>query len=167
MIKFLLRIALVIVGFAVGAIAGGYLTFYLYDKNHPGVRAFAMTGMFAAVSEGEYDRKGSDAKIELLTLIEAYSSALNSSAISKPVKNAFLFNRGLTEARLSVIHSEEGNSDQAKTYLSKAGVDLKAVGWVDVSDTIILRAAKRQLPCAAASQTVAKASSATLQKPCG
>jgi hypothetical protein len=47
-------------------------------------------------------------------------------------------NRGLAEARLSVLESEAGNIDLAKSYLSKAQGDLKAVGWTDLSEANIL-----------------------------
>ncbi len=81
----------------------------------------------------------------------------------------FVMNRGLIEARLSVLENEAGNVDQAKSYLSKAQEDLAAVGWVDHSEAIILQAVKRQpvSPCGASPQNTAKANASATQKPCG
>jgi hypothetical protein len=85
------------------------------------------------------------------------------------MKKALRMNCGLIEARLSVLENEAGNVDRAKSYLSKAQEDLKAVGWVDPSEANILQAVKRQpvSPCGMSSQSAAKTIASTPQKPCG
>jgi hypothetical protein len=167
--KLFLRATVVIVGIVIGGAAGGYLTFHRYAREYAIVRVFAWTGIFSAVSLNQYDKNTSEAKGELLYSLDFYSQGVESSAIDPTLRNALRMNRGLTEARLSVLESEAGNVEPAKSYLSKAQEDLKAVGWVDISETNILKTVKRQPipPCGATPQNVAKTSASALQKPCG
>ena len=85
------------------------------------------------------------------------------------MKNALRMKCGLIEARLSVLANEGANTDRAKSYMSKAQEDLKAVGWRDLSETNILQVVKRQpvSPCGMGSQSAAKTIASTLHKPCG
>jgi hypothetical protein len=165
--KILLQSIVVIVGIAMGGAAGGYLTFRRYAREYAMVRSFAWTGIFAAVSVNEYDKNSSDAKHELLYTLDFYKQGAKSPAINPTMKNAFLMNCGLFEARLSVLENEAGNVELSKTYLSKAQEDLKAIGWVDHSEANILQAVKRKtvVPCGTAQQNAAKTD--TTSKPCG
>ena len=167
--KLFLRSIVVLIGIFVGIVVGGYLTFHRYARDYALVRAFAWTGIFSAVSEGQYDKNTSDAKGELIFSLNFWTQGVESSGIDPTMKNALRMNRGLTEARLSVLENEAGNVDQAKSYLSKAQEDLKAVGWVDRSEANIMQAVKRQPvpPCDATPQNATKASTSVLQKPCG
>jgi len=166
--RLLLQATSVIFGILIGGAAGAYLTFHRYARDYAIVRAFAWTGIFSAVSVNQYDKNTSDAKSELLYSLEFYSQGVASSAIDSTMRDALRMNRGLTEARLSVLESEAGNVGSAKSYFSKAREDLKAVGWVDISDGNILQAVKRQpvSPCGKGAQGVAKTTGAALQKPC-
>ncbi len=154
--KVVLQSIVVIVGVILGGAAGGYLTFHRYARDHALVRAFAWAGIFVAVSENQYDQNSSDAKQD------------QSSSIDTTMNKALRMKRGLIEARLSVLEKEAGNVDLAKSYLSKAQEDLKAVGWVDHSEANILQAVKRQPvpPCDIARQNVAKTNASTPQRPC-
>lgn len=167
--KILLESIVVIVGIAIGGAAGGYLTFHRYSQKSPVVRYFAWAGIFDAVSEGQYDKNSSDAKQELLTTLDLYTKGVQSSNIDPIMKNALRMKCGLIKARLSVLENEAGNTDRAKSYMSKAQEDLKAVGWVDYSEANILQAVKRQpvSPCGPAPQSAAKTNAATTQKACG
>lgn len=166
--KLFLQSIVVIIGIFTGAAIGGYLTFHRYARDYAMVRAFAWTGIFSAVSEGQYDKNTSDAKGELILSLDSWTQGVESSALDPTMKNALRMNRGLTEARLSVLENEAGNVGQAKSYLSKAQEDLKAVGWVDRSEANILQAVKRRpVPPCDTSQNPTKASTSVLQKPCG
>lgn len=167
--KLLLQSTVVIVGIVMGGAAGGYLTFHKYARDYSIVRAFAWTGVADAVSGNQYDKNTSDAKQDLLYTLDFYRSGVKSSAIDSAMKNALFMNCGLIEARLSVLESESGNIDLAKSYLSKAQEDLKAVGWVDDSEANILQVVKRQpvSPCGTAQPNAAKTNSSTTPKPCG
>jgi hypothetical protein len=165
----LLRSIAVAVGIAMGCAAGGYLAFHRYARDYAMVRAFAWSGISAAVAEGQYDTNSSDAKQDLLNSLNYYAQGVQSSKIDPTMKKALRMNCGLIEARLSVLENEAGNTNQAKAYMSKAQEDLKAVGWVDPSEANILQAVKRQpaSPCGMASQNAAKTISSAPQKPCG
>ena len=167
--KVLLQSVAVIVGVILGGAAGGYLTFHRYARDHALVRAFAWAGIFAAVSENQYDQNSSDAKQDLLYTLNLFSQGVQSSSIDPTMNKALRMKRGLIEARLSVLENEAGNVDLAKSFLSKAQEDLKAVGWVDHSEANILQAVKRQSvpPCGAPPQNVAKTNASTRQEPCG
>ncbi len=168
--KLLLRSVVVIVGIVVGGATGGYLTFHRYSQKYATVRYFAWAGIFVAVSEGQYDNNSSDAKQDLLNTLDLYAKGVQSFNIDPTLKKSLCMERGLIEARLSVLESEGGNADRAKSYMSKAQEDLKAVGWVDRSEANILQAVKRQppvSPCGIASQSTAKTIASTNQKPCG
>jgi hypothetical protein len=167
MIKLLLRLTVVLVGIVMGCAAGGYLTFHRYARDYAIERAFAWPVMFLADSENQYDQNTSDAKKHLQATLDFYKRAAKSTAIDPTMKNAFLMNCGLIEARISVLENEAGNVDLSKTYLSKAQEDLKAIGWVDHSESNILQAVKRKpvVPCVAAPQSTAKTN--TSSKPCG
>jgi hypothetical protein len=167
--KILLQSIVVIVGIAMGGAAGGYLTFHRYARKYAIVRAFAWTGIFAAVSENQYDLNSSDAKRDLLYTLGLYRQGVQSSSIDPIMSKALSIKCGLIEARMSVLESEAGNVDRAKSYMSKAQEDLKAVGWVDNSEANILQAVRRQPvpPCSTAQQSAAKTSASVLQKPCG
>jgi hypothetical protein len=167
--KIFLRSIAAIVGIVIGGGAGGYLTFHKYARDYPVVRALAWTGIFDAVSVNQYDVNGSDAKQDLLSVLEIFTQGVKSSAIDPAMKNAFRMKRGLTEARLSVLESEAGNVDGARSYLSKAQEDLTAVGWIDHSEAHILQAVKRQpvSPCGSTPQIVAKTTAPATSKPCG
>jgi hypothetical protein len=167
--KLLLQSVAVIVGIILGSAAGGYLTFHRYARDYAIVRAFAWAGIFVAVAENQYDQNSSDAKQGLLYTLNVYSQGVQSSSLDPTMNKALRMNRGLIEARLSVLENEAGNADLAKSYLSKAQEDLKAVGWVDYSEANILQAVKRQPvpPCGAAPQNVAQTNASTGQKPCG
>ena len=157
--KLLLRSILVIVGILIGGAVGGYVIFHRYARDYALVRAFAMAGIFSAVSKNEYEKNTSDAKRELIVQLKIWTDGIDSSATDPIMKNALRMNRGLTEARLSILENEAGDPEQAKSYLSKAREDLKAVGWVDHSEANIVQIVKRQQipPCDAT----------VLQKPCG
>lgn len=165
--KILLQSAAVLVGIVIGCIVGGYFTFHRYAQNYQNARFFAWTGIFSAVSENQYDQNTSDAKKELHMLLGYFKQATDSIVTDPTLRNAFLMNCGLVEARLSVLEKEAGNVELSKTYLSKAQEDLKAVGWVDYSESNILLAVKRKpvVPCGTAPQTTAKTN--TTSKPCG
>jgi hypothetical protein len=167
--KFFAAAIVVIVGIVIGAAAGGYLTFHKYARDYAIVRAFAWTGIFSAVAANQYDKNTSDAKRELLYSLNLWTQGVESPASDPTMKNALRMNRGLTEARLSVLENEAGNVDQAKSYLSKAEEDLKAVGWVALSEANILQAVKRQpvSPCDTTPQAATKASTFVPQKTCG
>jgi hypothetical protein len=167
--KILLQSLVVIVGFVMGGTAGGYLTFQRYAREYALVRAFAWTGIFDAVSVGQYDKNSSDAKQELVSTLGLFTQGVRSSKIDPIMKNALRMNCGLIEARVSVLENEAGNVDRAKSYMSKAQEDLKAVGWRDLSETNILQVVKRQpvSPCGMGSQSAAKTTASTIQKPCG
>jgi hypothetical protein len=167
--RILLQLVVLIVGIVIGAAAGGYLTFHRYARDYALVRAFAWVGIFSAVSVNQYDLNASDAKQELLSTLSLYAQGVKSSSIDATMKNAFRMNCGLIEARLSVLESEAGNVDRARSYLSNAEEDLKVVGWVDHSEANILQAVTRQpvSPCGTTPQSVAKTGSTTTQKPCG
>ncbi len=167
--KFLLRAIVVVVGIVIGCATSGYLTFHRYARDYAIVRAFAWIGIVSAVSVNQYDQNTSDAKRELLYSLKFYSQGVESSAVDPTMKNALRMNRGLTEARLSVLENEAGNVDLAKSYLSKAQEDLKAVGWLDFLEANILQAVQRRpvAPCDPAPQNAKKASMSALQKPCG
>jgi hypothetical protein len=167
--KILLQSVLVIVGIVTGSITGGYLTFHRYSQKYAIVRYFAWAGIDLAVSENQYDKNSSEAKQELLSTLDLYTKGVNSSNIDPNLKKALRMKRGLIEARLSVLENEGGNADRAKSYLSEAQEDLKAVGWVDRSEANILQVVKRQpvSPCGIASQSTAKTIAPATQKPCG
>jgi hypothetical protein len=167
--RILLRSIAVLVGIAVGCAAGGYLTFHTYSQKYATVRYFAWAGIFAAVSEGQYDKNTSDAKQDLLNTLALYDRGVQSSNIDPTLKKSLCMNRGLIEARLSVLEDEGGDADRAKSDMSKAQEDLKAAGWVDRSEANILQAVRRQpvSPCGIASESTAKAIASTNQKPCG
>jgi hypothetical protein len=167
--KLFLQSVIAMVGIFMGAAIGGYLTFHRYARDYAVVRAFAWTGIYSAVSENQYDKNTSDAKGELIFSLDYWTQGVDSSALDPTMRNALRMNRGLTEARLSVLENEAGNVDQAKSYLSKAQEDLKAVGWVDLSEANILQAVKRQplSPCDTTPQNATKASTSVLPKPCG
>jgi hypothetical protein len=167
MIKILHRSVVILVGIVMGCGVGGYLTFHRYARDYQTVRAFAWAGIFSAVSVNQYDQNTSDAKKELQTLLDLFKRATNSTTIDPNMQNAFLMNCGLVEARLSVLENEAGNVEQSKTYLSKAQEDLKAIGWVDHSESNILQAVKRKpvVPCGTATQNTAKTNATS--KPCG
>jgi hypothetical protein len=166
--KLLLRAIVIIIGVVIGSAAGGYLTFHRYTRDYAIVRAFAWIGMYSAVSENQYDKNSSDARGELLFSLSFWTQGVESSALDPTMKNALRMSRGLTEARLSVLENEAGNANQAKSHLLKAQEDLKAVGWVDLSEASILQAIKRQplSPCDTTSQPVTKTSASAPQKPC-
>jgi len=166
--KVVLQSIVVIVGVILGGAAGGYLTFHRYARDHALVRAFAWAGIFVAVSENQYDQNSSDAKQDLFYTLNLYTQGVQSSSIDTTMNKALRMKRGLIEARLSVLEKEAGNVDLAKSYLSKAQEDLKAVGWVDHSEANILQAVKRQPvpPCDIARQNVAKTNASTPQRPC-
>jgi hypothetical protein len=167
--KILLRSVLVIIGIVTGSITGGCLTFYRYSQKYAMVRYFAWAGIDFAVSENQYDKNSSDAKQELLSTLDLYTKGVKSSHIDPNLKKALCMKRGLIEARLSVLENETGNADRAKSYLSEAQEDLKAIGWVDLSEANILQAVKRQpvSPCGIASQSTAKTIAPATQRPCG
>jgi hypothetical protein len=167
--KILLQSVVVIVGIVMGGATAGYLTFHRYSQKYAMVRYFAWAGIFDAVSEGQYDKNSSDAKQELLSTLDLYTKGVQSSNIDPTMKNALRMNCGLIEARVSVLENEAGNVDRAKSYMSKAQEDLKAVGWLDRSEANILQVVKRQpvSPCGSASQSTAKTITSTNQKPCG
>jgi hypothetical protein len=167
MTRILFQAAVVLFGIVVGCATGGYLTFHRYARDYQIVRAFAWTGIFSAVSENQYDQNTTDAKKELQVLLDIFKQETNSTAIDGMMRNAFLMNGGLVEARLSVLEKEAGNVELSKTYLSKAQEDLKAAGWIDYSESNILQAVKRKpvVPCGTAPQTTAKTN--TTSKPCG
>ncbi len=167
--KILLQSVVVIVGIVTGGATGGYLTFHRYSQKYATVRYFAWAGIFLAVSENQYDKNSSDAKQDLLNTLDLYDRGVRSSNIDPTLKKALCLKRGLIEARLSVLESEGGNADRAKSYISKAQEDLKGVGWVDRSEANILQAVKRQpvSPCGTAPQNAAKTIASTNQKPCG
>jgi hypothetical protein len=167
--KILLQSVVVTVGIVAGGATGGYLTFHKYSQKYAIVRYFAWAGIFDAVSEGQYDMNSSDAKQELLSTLDLYTKGVQSSNIDPTLKKALSMKRGLIEARLSVLENEGGNTDRAKSYMSKAQEDLKAVGWVDRSEASILQAVKRQpvSPCGSTPQNVSKTIASTPQKPCG
>jgi len=167
--KILLHSIAFIVGIAVGCASGGYLTFHRYARDYAMVRAFAWSGISAAVSEGQYDKSASDAKQDLLYTLNYYTQGVQSSKIDPTMKKALRMNCGLIEARLSVLENEAGNTNQAKAYMSQAHEDLKSVGWVDPSEANILQAVNRQPvpPCGMPSQSAAKAIASPPQKPCG
>jgi hypothetical protein len=167
--KLFLRSIVFTIGIFIGIVVGGYFTFHRYARDYAMVRAFAWTGIFSAVSDGQYDKNTSDAKGELIFSLNSLTQGVESSALDPTMRNVLRMNRGLTEARLSVLENEAGNVDQAKSYLSKAQEDLKAVGWVDLSEANILQVVKRQplAPCNAAPQNSAKVSTSVVQKPCG
>lgn len=167
--KILLQSLVVIAGFVMGGAAGGYLTFDRYTREYSIVRYFAWAGIFAAVSENQYDKNSGDAKQELVNTLDLYTRGVQSANIDPTLKKALCMIRGLIEARLSVLENEAGNVDLAKSYMSKAQEDLKAVGWIDHSEATILQAVKRQpaSPCGIASQSTAKTIASTTQKPCG
>jgi hypothetical protein len=167
--KILLQSVVVIIGLVTGGATGGYLTFHRYSQKYAIVRYLAWAGIFAAVSENQYDKNSRDAKLELLNARDLYTKGVQSSHIDPNLKKALCMKRGLIEARLSVLENEGGNADQAKSHLSKAQEDLKAVGWADRSEANILQAVKRQpvTPCGAASQSTAKTIAPATQKPCG
>jgi hypothetical protein len=167
--KILLRSIAVLVGTAVGCAAGGYVTFRRYARDYAMVRAFAWLGISAAVSEGQYDKNANDAKQDFLYTLDYYAQGVQSSKVDPIMKKALRMNCGLIEARLSVLENEGGNADRAKSHMSKAQEDLKAVGWVDRSEANILQAVKRQpvSPCGIALQSTAKTIASANQKPCG
>jgi hypothetical protein len=66
--KILLQSIVVIVGIAMGGAASGYLTFHRYARKYAIVRAFAWTGIFAAVSENQYDLNSSERNGTCFTL---------------------------------------------------------------------------------------------------
>jgi len=167
--KLVLRSIVVITGIVIGIVAGGYLTFHRYARDYHTVRALAWLGIFSAVSEGQYDENTSDAKQGLLYIVTYYSQGVESPKLDPIMKNMMRMNRGLAEARLSVLENESGNAGAAKSYLSEAQDDLKAVGWVDVSEANILQAVRRQpvRPCNNAPQSATKTSASAQQKPCG
>lgn len=158
-----------IIGFVTGGATGGYLTFHRYSQKYAMVRYFAWAAIFGAVSENSYDENSADSKQELLNARNLYTKGVQSSHVDPTLKKVLCTKRGLSEARLSVLENEGGNADRAKSYLSKAQEDLKAVGWVDPSEANILQAVKRQpvTPCGAASQRTAKTIAPATQKPCG
>ena len=166
--KLLLQSIAVIVGIAMGGAAGGSLTFHRYARKYAIVRAFAWTGIFAAVSENQYDLNSRDAKRDLLYTLDLYRQGVQSSNIDPIMSKALRIKCGLIEARLSVIENEARNIDRAKSYMLKAQEDLKAVGWVDPSEANILQTVKRQPvpPCGMSSQSAAKTIAST-QRPCG
>jgi hypothetical protein len=157
--KLLFRSILVIIGILIGGAVGGYVIFHRYARDYALVRAFAMAGIFDAVSKNEYEKNTTDAKRELIFQFNIWTDGIESSAADPIMKNALRMNRGLTEARLSILENEAGNPEHAKSYLSKAQEDLKAAGWVDHSEANIVQIVKRQPvpPCDATG----------LQKPCG
>jgi hypothetical protein len=167
--KFPLQSVAVILGIAIGAVSGGYLTFQRYARDYAMVRYFAWTGISAAVSVNQFDQNSKDAKQELVNTLGFYESGVQSPNISFALKNALRMECGLIEARLSVLENEAGNATRAQTYMSQAQEDLKAVGWIDRSEAIISQAVKRQpvSPCGMASETAAKTNGSTPQKPCG
>lgn len=167
--KLVLKAIAVIVGMVIGCATGGYLTFHRYARDNKIVRAFTWIGIVSGGSLNQYNDNTSDAKKELLLSLNIYSQGVESSAVEPTMKKALRMNRGLTEARLSVLESEAGNVDRAKSYLSKAQDDLKAVGWTDYSEGNILQAVQRRPvpPCNAAPQNAQKESTLTTQKPCG
>jgi hypothetical protein len=167
--KILLQSVVVIIGLCAGGATGGYLTFHRYSQKYPRAHYFAWAGIFAAVSENQYDKNSADAKQDLLNARDLYTQGVQSAHIDPTLKKALYMKRGLIEARLSVLENEGGNADRAKSYLSEAQEDLKAVGWVDRSESNILQAVKRQpvTPCGAASQSTAKTTAPANQKPCG
>jgi len=61
------------------------------------------------------------------------------------MKQALLLHAALTKARLSILEKQDGNADQAASYMSAAHEDLKSLGWRDVSEANILAFA-RTLP---------------------
>ena len=165
----LLQSVVVIAGIVVGGAAGGYLTFHRYARDYALVRAFAWAGISDAVSVNQYNENSKDAKQELLSTLSFYTQGAKSPSLDTTMKNALRMNCGLIEARLSVLESEAGNVDGARSYLSNAEKDLKVVGWVDHSEANILQAVKRQpvFPCGTTPQSVAKAGATTTLKPCG
>jgi len=167
--RVLLQSVVVFVGIILGGVVGGYLTFHRYARDYALVRAFAWAGVFVAVSENQYDQNSSDAKQDLFYTLNIYTQGIHSSSIDPAMNKALRMKRGLIEARLSVLENEAGNVDGAKSYMSKAQEDLKAVGWVDHSEANILEAVKRQPapPCDSAQQSVAKTNASTPKKPCG
>ena len=110
--KLLLRSILVIVGILIGGAVGGYVIFHRYARDYALVRAFAMAGIFSAVSKNEYEKNTSDAKRELIVQLKIWTDGIDSSATDPIMKNALRMNRGLTEARLSILENEAGDPEQ-------------------------------------------------------
>jgi hypothetical protein len=167
--KILLQSIVVVVGIVMGGAAGGYLTFHRYARKYAIVRAFAWTGIFAAVSENQYDLNSIDAKRDLLYTLNLYRQGVQSSNVDLTMSKALRIKCGLIEARLSVLENEAGNVDRAKSYMSKAQEDLKAVGWIDPLEANILQAVKRQpvSSCGMSSQSAAKTIASRPHSPCG
>jgi hypothetical protein len=140
----LFNFVVVLAGVALGMGASGYLLFARYNRHDAVVRYFAWAGIGLAVSQNEFDENSKDARQVLLNTLTYFERGLQSSKIDPPMKKAIRMESGLTEARVSVLESEAGHADQAKSYMSRAQDDLKAVGWVDSSDANILRAVKRE-----------------------
>jgi len=93
--KLLLRSILVIVGILIGGAVGGYVIFHRYARDYALVRAFAMAGIFSAVSKNEYEKNTSDAKRELIVQLKIWTDGIDSSATDPIMKNALRMNRGL------------------------------------------------------------------------
>jgi hypothetical protein len=166
--KRFLQASLVVIGFFVGGTVGGYLTFHRYARDYGLVRAFAWTGIFNAVSVSQYNENSKDAKQELFSTLTFYTQGVSSSAIDPTMKKALRMNCGLLEARLSVLENESGNVDEAKSYLVRAQEDLKAAGWVDLSEGNVLQAVKRQpvSPCGSDPPNAAETNPSANQKHC-
>jgi hypothetical protein len=142
--RILLNFAVVLAGVSLGMGAGGYLLFARYNRHDAVVRYFAWAGIALAVSENEFDKNSTDARQLSLNALTYFEYGVRSSKIDPLMKKAIRMESGLTEARISVLESEAGHADQAKSYMSRAQEDLKAVGWLDSSDANILRAVKRE-----------------------
>ncbi len=84
--KVLLRSIAVIFGIVMGCAAGGYMTFHRYARDYAMVRAFAWSGISAAVSEGQYDKNSSDAKQDLLYTLNYYTQGVQSSKIRPKIR---------------------------------------------------------------------------------
>ena len=144
--KIALSSVAVLLGIEVGALAGGLGAFLWYQHQFRVIRSFAWAEMSLGVSENQFDADATDAKQNLLNTLSTFESGVRSRALDPSMNKAMRMNCGLIEARLSVLDSEAGDADGAKSYLAKAQDDLRAVGWIDYSDANILKAVERQWP---------------------
>lgn len=164
--RILLNSIVVLAGIIAGGGLGGYLAFERYSRQFAVVRGFSWAEMSFAVSENQFDQNTKDAKKDLLNTLGLFDRGIHSSKLDSAMKNALRMIRGEIEAQLSILESEAGNNNQAKSYLSRAQEDLKVVGWIDYSEETILRTFKRKPlpPCGTSTQNATNKPAA--EKPC-
>jgi hypothetical protein len=167
MSKFVRTSLITLIGFLLGAGLGGYFTFKVYSERYAVIRAFAWAELGLAVSEHEFNSNSNGASSALRNTLGLFDSGVQSSKVDPALRNALRMNVGRLNAQLSVLDKEAGNAEQARLDMLEAQKELISVGWIDSSETNVLRTFQRQAasPCGDSLQSATQQTAA--KKPCG